>query len=281
MTTFSVIVPVSNGREFIAETLDAIWAQTHLPEEVIVVDDGSTDGTAEFVRERYPRVRVLSQPNRGPASARNSGAAAATGEYLVFCDADDVWVTWKLESQLHLIRRLTEAEGDPPGLLGSAYIDAGPRERVRRLMARARQRPVARRAARRVNFLELLAKNTIGAASAMVPRHLFQSLGGFDPAAQGAEDMDLWVRIAACRPVFRTSEPLYVRRARPGSFSGDLERSFRALVVIDRKWWPGKHPDLRRLSVYRRICSKQVLRFAHWCWETGKARPAGLHRATP
>jgi glycosyltransferase involved in cell wall biosynthesis len=96
----SCIVPVFNGEGYIREALESILAQTHRPLEIIVADDGSTDGTATIVAEFGKRVRYLRQSNKGPATARNLGVRLATGEFVAFLDADDLWHPEKLERQL-------------------------------------------------------------------------------------------------------------------------------------------------------------------------------------
>jgi glycosyltransferase involved in cell wall biosynthesis len=96
----SVVIPAFNARRFIGEALDSVLAQTVLPRQVIVVDDGSVDGTAEVVRRYAPRVTLLQQDNAGNAAARNRGVAAADGARLAFLDADDTWCAAdKLERQ--------------------------------------------------------------------------------------------------------------------------------------------------------------------------------------
>jgi glycosyltransferase involved in cell wall biosynthesis len=95
----SVVIPVYNGERFIGEALDSVFAQDYQPVEVIVVDDGSTDGTASAALV-YPAVHYFYQPNNGVASARNSGIALAKGEYLAFLDADDIWLPGKLKAQM-------------------------------------------------------------------------------------------------------------------------------------------------------------------------------------
>jgi glycosyltransferase involved in cell wall biosynthesis len=96
----SCIVPVHNGARFLREALDSILAQSHPPFEVIVVDDGSSDGTPEIARAYEPRVRYLRQPQLGPARARNTGLGAAAGDFVAFLDADDTWRREKLARQL-------------------------------------------------------------------------------------------------------------------------------------------------------------------------------------
>lgn len=86
----SVIVPVYNGAKYIAQCLDNVLAQTFKDLEIVVVDDGSTDGTADIVLRDYPSVRLVSQPNRGAAAARNAGLDAAQGEFFHFIDVDDL-----------------------------------------------------------------------------------------------------------------------------------------------------------------------------------------------
>lgn len=96
----SCVVPAFNSGRYIIEALDSILAQTYSNIEVIVADDGSTDDTAEIVRGYRERVRYLYQKTKGPAATRNLGAAAATGEFLAFLDADDLWHAAKLDRQL-------------------------------------------------------------------------------------------------------------------------------------------------------------------------------------
>lgn len=102
MATVSVVIPAFNAESFLGEALDSVLGQTARPTEVIVVDDGSTDGTRALVRRYSDAVRLVTQDNGGAARARNVGARQATGEWLAFLDADDVWLPEKLEKQLRL-----------------------------------------------------------------------------------------------------------------------------------------------------------------------------------
>jgi glycosyltransferase involved in cell wall biosynthesis len=96
----SCIVPVFNGERYLREALDSILSQTYRPLEVIVVDDGSTDGTEALVRLFGERIRSLQQTNQGPAAARNLGLSVAAGEFVTFLDADDLWHPEKLARQI-------------------------------------------------------------------------------------------------------------------------------------------------------------------------------------
>ncbi|MEA5619903.1 glycosyltransferase family A protein [Cronbergia sp. UHCC 0137] len=95
----TVIIPVYNYANYIAATLDSVFAQTYCPIEVIVVDDGSTDNSADIVRS-YPEVQYFYQSNQGAAVARNMAIAQSTGEYIAFLDADDYWKPNKLKVQM-------------------------------------------------------------------------------------------------------------------------------------------------------------------------------------
>ena len=100
MTLVSCIVPVFNGERYLRDTLDSIAAQTHRAIEIVVVDDGSTDGSFGVARAHPHPIVCLRQPNAGHAAARNLGVASATGDFLAFCDADDLWHPEKLARQL-------------------------------------------------------------------------------------------------------------------------------------------------------------------------------------
>lgn len=100
MPLVSCIVPVFNGERYLAEALDSILAQTYRALEVVVADDGSTDGTAEILRRYGDRVRVCRQPNSGAPAARNLGLAQARGALIAFLDADDLWHPEKLARQV-------------------------------------------------------------------------------------------------------------------------------------------------------------------------------------
>jgi glycosyltransferase involved in cell wall biosynthesis len=89
-------IPVYNGEAFLADAIESVLAQTFRPSEVLVIDDGSTDGSADVAR-RYPEVRYVHQENRGDAGARNAAIEHAQGDHIAFLDADDVWKPRKLE----------------------------------------------------------------------------------------------------------------------------------------------------------------------------------------
>jgi glycosyltransferase involved in cell wall biosynthesis len=106
----SVIIPVYNGERYLAEAIESVLAQTYQPIELIVIDDGSTDGSAQVVKRFSPPVQYFYQPNSGLGAARNSGAVFAQGDYFAFLDADDVWMEHKLALQMAIFQSNPEAD---------------------------------------------------------------------------------------------------------------------------------------------------------------------------
>jgi len=100
MNNISVVVPVYNGARYLRQALDSILAQTYLPIEIIVADDGSTDDSVAIAESMGGIVRAITQPTAGPAATRNFGARAAAGDFLAFLDADDLWHPEKLRRQI-------------------------------------------------------------------------------------------------------------------------------------------------------------------------------------
>ena len=115
----SVIIPTFDRISVLPRALDSVLAQTRPAGEVIVVDDGSTDGTAELLERDYPGVTTIRQSNRGVSAARNAGLAAASGDWIAFLDSDDEWRPQKLERQLDALAASVpvRADSDLPGTL--------------------------------------------------------------------------------------------------------------------------------------------------------------------
>jgi glycosyltransferase involved in cell wall biosynthesis len=174
--SISCIVPVFNGERFLAETLDSILKQTCAPFEILVVDDGSTDGTPGLIRRYGSRVRYLWQANAGPASARNTGIAAATGEFVSFLDADDVWHPEKLARQMQRFEVRSDL-GICLSHIQNFYMpEVSAEEQLRKDDPRAR--PIAG-----YSSVTLLAR-----------RALFEAIGGFDTTLQHGDDTDWFIR---------------------------------------------------------------------------------------
>ncbi len=212
----SVVIPAFNAERFIERTLRTVYAQTLAPREVIVVDDGSTDRTADMVRRAARETEIpttlLRQPNAGPGAARNLGVAAARGELVAFVDADDEWLPRKLERQVECLR------ANEPALLCHthvAFIDAD--GEVFRL-------PDKRAGG---TFEALLAHNFISTSSVVVRR---SALGDapFDRRFLCAEDYHLWLRLAQAGQLCYVPERLLRYRVHASNMSRRGRRCYDA-----------------------------------------------------
>ncbi len=212
--TISVVVPAYNEERYIAEALDAVLAQTRPPLEVIVVDDGSTDGTVEVVGRYRERVRLIQQENRGCPGAFDTGFREAKGEFVALCPADDVWEPQKLEWQQDVLDahrpRWTWSSARPAGSgwrRATTFVPSGPG---------SSSAPGSRR--------RCTARNLIADPSAVVRRSLYLDLGGYEPLV--GEDYEFWMRALAADAVFYFDPRLVVRLREHG---GNL--SYRALDI--------------------------------------------------
>jgi glycosyltransferase involved in cell wall biosynthesis len=189
---FSVVVPAFNAEATVASALTSALGQTLTDLELIVVNDGSTDGTAAIVEKVHdPRVRLLSQSNRGLPAARNAGIAVARGRYIAFLDSDDLW----LPRYLDLAEQALASTVRP----GFAYTDAYAFDpvtgEVRCRSVSGNEQPGASEPGGHAFLLELIRRNFIF-VSTIVPSAVLAAVGGFDEGANAAEDYQMWLRIA-------------------------------------------------------------------------------------
>ena len=207
--------------------------QTEQDFEVVVVDDGSTDDTSEYARSfaTDPRVRVISQPNRGPSAARNAAFAAARGSYVSMLDADDLW----LPEYLEVMGGALDATPDAPFAFTDAWVLDDETGRVRRTPAMFYQRPPRTLPDAREFFLLLLERNFVY-TSVTVRRSVLDEVGGFDEDLSTGEDWDLWLRIAR-RGVSPVRPPglLAIHRNHPSSLVNDTRLMTRNICEVYRR----------------------------------------------
>ena len=199
----SVIIPTYNRRAMLLEAIDSVLAQSTPAFELIVIDDGSTDGTSENEHLRRLaetiRIRIDRIDHRGPAAARNRGVAIARAPLIAFLDSDDLWSPTKLERQLAFMR-------DNPGCAISQTNEIWIRN-GRRVNPGLRHRKRAGDI-----FIDSLRTCLIAMSSVMIRTDLFRSSGGFDEHMTAAEDYDLWLRILIDHEAGLLDEPLVTRR---------------------------------------------------------------------
>jgi len=198
MIALSAVVPVYNRAEMLLEALESIRGQTLPPDEIIVVDDGSTDGSA-LKAATCPGVRVAGQRHLGVAAARNRGIALSRGRLIAFLDADDLWDPKKLKIQKGFMDRHPSI---PLSHTAEIWVRNGRRVNPGKKY-RKRGGDV---------FRACLETCFIAASTVMARRELFETVGNFDESFPACEDYDLWLRIACRFPVGYIDTPLATRR---------------------------------------------------------------------
>lgn len=215
----SVIVPAFNVKTFIAEAISSVEAQEYPAVEVIVIDDGSRDGTADFVEQNFPDVRLFRKENGGSATARNVGLREARGDFIAFLDADDVWLPGKLKAQVEYF----EAHPDI-AMLGTGFAP---------WMADASGRfgdPMAL-AAGNANispgtidpessgwgYHRMLLDNYVWTTTVMMRRSLVDRIGFFDETLRLGQDYDLFLRASRETEIHVLKGIYAVYRQHPGS----------------------------------------------------------------
>jgi glycosyltransferase involved in cell wall biosynthesis len=233
----SVVIPAYNHAAFLGEALESVFGQSVRPREVIAVDDGSTDDTAEVLRMYERRIRVLSQPNRGVAAARNAGAAVASGELLAFLDADDAWLPAKLE------RQVARFDGEPEiGLVHCGVAEVDGRGRQLRARLDGMEGWVS-------TEMLLFRRGVIlgGGSAAVIRRAAFLDVGGFDEALSTSADWDLYYRVARRYPVGFVPEVLVRYRVHGGNMHRNVDAMTRDMLAAYAKVFSEQDPELQRL----------------------------------
>lgn len=214
----SVVIPTRDRAPLLRRALDSVFAQTCADYEVIVVDDASTDDTASMLAGiADSRLRVLRNAASGGAPrARNLAIAAARGEFVAFLDDDDEWLPRKLELQLARFERGTARLG----LVHCAtdLISARSGRRVHRFEAPDRPMP----------WTEFLREMPFTTSNAMVRTRALREVGGFDEALAGAQDRDLWIRVARGHEIGAAPEVLVRRYLHGEQISSSLAAKLRA-----------------------------------------------------
>ena len=198
----SVVIPTYNRAALLREAVASVLAQSYAAFELIVVDDGSTDATAAFLRTARA-VRLVRQDHTGmPGQARNAGARAARGEYLAFLDSDDLWLPHKLAVQV----AAAAAAGDAINHTRERWLRGG------RVISQRGQRH--RRSGNL--FADSLRKCIIGPSTVLLRREVFEAAGGFRDDLEIAEDYELWLRLTARHPVGYVERESVIKRAGHG-----------------------------------------------------------------
>lgn len=258
---FSIIIPTFNRRELLRRTLDSIPGAED--SEVIVVDDGSTEGTLEMLQSMGDRIRAFSQLQQGPGAARNRGAAEAAGDYLAFLDSDDLWFPWTLSIYRSAIAR----HNRPAFLAGKPKLFDDESELAGATPARLTT----------LEFTDYLAGGDEwrwwGASSFVIRRDAFHAAGGFCPQNDlNGEDHDLAMKLGTAAGFVQITNPAtFAYRRHAENVMRDMMRTYRGLRWAVEQEETSRYPGgpQRRAQRLRILCrqlrsgSVQLLQSGH------------------
>jgi glycosyltransferase involved in cell wall biosynthesis len=220
----TVAIPAYNAMEYLPQTLASVLKQTYQNFEVIIVNDGSTDGIEDwFATIEDTRVKLISQSNQGLAGARNTGVQQATGEYIALLDADDLWGTTKLAKQIKIL--------DDNPEVGLVYTWAS--------LIDERSKPIGKLHKWEQQgqvWEKLLPCNPIIPSSVIIRRTCFDRVGSFDTNLLSyIEDWDMWLRLAKHYQFAVIKEPLLYYRERSSSVSKNWEGMKQSFEIVIEK----------------------------------------------
>jgi len=214
MILVSVIIPTFNRKEKVCSAIESVLNQTNRSFELVVVDDGSTDATAEFLTKEYQdQLTIVTTSRQGVSAARNIGVSMSTGDWIAFLDSDDIWHPDKLKRQI-------EFHQQQPAILISQTQEIWIRKGKRVNPRKKHQKPDGD------IFLPSLLLCTISPSSVIMTRELFNQFGGFDVNMPACEDYDLWLRITAKHSIGLLNENLLTKY---GGHSDQLSQEFPAM----------------------------------------------------
>ena len=275
----SIVMPAYNAGDTIRASIQSVLDQTYQKFELIIIDDGSTDATADIVRDFCDAVRFVTQENGGPAVARNHGIELCQYDWVTFLDSDDLWQPHKLERQLQRAQETTAA------IVYTNVRNFGAGDRVGefRNLPPMPQGDV---------FVDLLRDNFVTLSTVMIRRDVLLDVGGFRPEMTGTEDWDLWLRLAEQGQEFAAiSEPLVDYRWLDDSFSRNNDlmttmrtRTVRQMLQTDRgrrlswairreiqanaaatsAWFTSEASPVLSARLYLRAITTSPWRFCHW-----------------
>jgi len=195
MLSIAVIIPTYNRIETLSRAIGSVLAQTRPVDELIIVDDGSTDGTSAWLREHHPNIKLIEQVNAGVSAARNRGIKSSSCDWIAPLDSDDEWLPQKLENQL--ARLASEPDHK---IIHSDEIWIRNGVRVNQMKKHTKKGGWI--------FQDCLPLCAISPSAVMIHQSIFDDVGLFDESLPACEDYDLWLRITSRYPVLYCDEPL-------------------------------------------------------------------------
>ena len=194
----SVVIPCFNRKNTLPRSIDSVINQTYKPSEIIIVDDGSTDGTRDFILKSYPDIKYFFQTKKGVSSARNKGIRESSSKWIAFLDSDDEWLPQKLEKQKTQLEK-------HPGIFISHTNEIWIRNGVRVNQMKKHQKYGG------YIFDKCLDICRMSPSSVLIHNRVLEDVGVFDEKLQVCEDYDLWLRITSKYSVLFEKELLIIK----------------------------------------------------------------------
>lgn len=258
---FSVVIPVYNRKDLLQDTLQSVFAQTDRDFEVLVVDDGSTDGSVDFVASFPEPITLLRQQNQGPGAARNRGLSVARGDYVAFLDSDDIWFPWTLATYRTVIQRAHD-----PALIIAATQPFRSTSELERL----EPSDVAVE-----TFDDFFASSHAsmwhGASAIVVNAAHARAVGGFTAEWVNAEDTDFLFRLGVAPGFARVLAPRTVGyREHESSAVSNFSRTFAGISRLLDNEKRGAYPGGdARIADRRRMMSRHIRPASIQCLREG------------
>ena len=270
---FSIVIPTYNRLLLLQRALASVRRQSLSDFEIIVVDDGSTDATQEWLTSQGGALRVLKQSNRGPGAARNVGAREARGEYVVFLDSDDLWFPWTLDTFARAIQ-----EHERPHIVGGAFVEFTEETEL----LSVREEPY-----RTSCFIDYIASYRypyyVGSGTCVLRREGFTGATRFLEDRLNAEDHDLILQMGVLPGFVRIRAPVTLAwRRHPASETRDFASSVLGAMRLLAREKSGVYPGGPERSRERQaILTRHTRPTALACLQNGKFKQAWrLYRLT-
>jgi len=213
--SISVIITTYNRENTIERAIDSVLVQNHPADEIIIVDDGSTDHTGQLIKRKYPNLNYIRQNNQGISSARNLGISHCTGNWIAFLDSDDEWLPSKLQDQIKALQNQPEYK-----ICHTDEIWIRNGKRVNPMKKHKKSGGFI--------FKKCLPLCVISPSSVIIHRSVFEDHGIFDESLPVCEDYDLWLRLCAFLPV------LFIKKPQIRKYGGHQDQLSRKYWGIDR-----------------------------------------------
>lgn len=257
----TVVIPAYNRAWSLAEAVDSVLSQEFRDFELIVVDDGSADGTPQLLGGYGEAIRVLRRENQGVSASRNAGIAAARGELIAFLDSDDLWLPGKLRRQVEFFASHPEAlicQTEELWVKNGRRVNPGKRHRKRGGMI----------------FEPSLDLCLVSPSAVMVRREIFERVGLFDESLPACEDYDLWLRVSCRFPVHLIETALIAKR---GGHADQLSRAWgldRYRIAALVKLLKGDALNEVQRQAARRVLRRKCAVYAGGCRRRGRMAEA-------